>query len=70
MISQEEILNIGNSILGKGYKCDLQSREYIHSKMGRSDEYQLDVNELIMSYKKYNHGFYSYRFYRTKDIMD
>ena len=52
MISQEEILNIGNSILGKGYKCDLQSREYIHSKMGRSDEYQLDVNELIMSYKK------------------
>ena len=52
MISQEEILNIGSSVLGKGYKCDLQSREYIHSKMGRSDEYQLDVNELIISYKK------------------
>lgn len=52
MINQEEILNIGSSVLGKGYKCDLQSREYIHSKMGRSDEYQLDVNELIISYKK------------------
>lgn len=52
MISQEDILNIGNSIFGKEYECNLQSKEYIHSKMGRSDEYQLDVNELIISYKK------------------
>lgn len=52
MISQDDILKIGNSIFGKNYECSLQSKEYIHSKMGRSDEHKLDVNELIISYKK------------------
>lgn len=52
MISQEEILNIGNSVFGKDYTCNLHSKKYLHSKMGRSDKHQLDVNELIISYKK------------------
>ena len=52
IISQTEILNLGDCILGKQYESHLQSKEYIHSKMGRSDEYKLDVNELIISYKR------------------
>lgn len=52
MISQKEILQIGKSILGKDYDCNLKTKEYIHSKMGRSDEYQMDVNELIITYRK------------------
>ncbi len=52
MISQKDILEIGNTIFGDEYECKLQSKEYIHSKMGRSDEHQLDVNELIISYKR------------------
>lgn len=52
LITQNEIMDIGNSIFGKQYQCDMQSREYVHSKMGRSDEHSLEVNELIISYKK------------------
>lgn len=52
MITQEEILNIGNSVFGKDYICNLHSKKYLHSKMGRSDKRHLDVNELIISYKK------------------
>jgi adenine-specific DNA-methyltransferase len=52
MISQKEILQIGKSIFGKDYDCNLKTKEYIHSKMGRSDEYQMDVNELIITYRK------------------
>lgn len=52
MISQDDILNISHSVFGSEYECNLQSKEYIHSKMGRSDEYKLDVNELMLSYKR------------------
>lgn len=52
IISEEEILSIGNAVFGKGYECSQQSKEYIHSKMGRADECQLDVNELIISYRR------------------
>ena len=37
MITQDEIMEIGNSIMGNQYKGDIQVKEYIHSKMGRSD---------------------------------
>lgn len=52
MISQKEILQIGKSIFGKDYDCNLKTKEYIHSKMGRSDDHQMDVNELIITYRK------------------
>ena len=52
MISQKDILSIGKSVFGKNYEIDLKTKEYIHSKMGRSDEYQMDVNELIMSFRR------------------
>ena len=50
MITQDEIMEIGNSIMGNQYKGDIQVKEYIHSKMGRSDIHSMGVNELIISY--------------------
>lgn len=52
MISQDDILNIGNTIFGNSYQSETWSKEHVHSKMGRSDEHSMDVNELIISYKK------------------
>ena len=52
MITQDEIMEIGNSIMGNQYKVDIQVKEYIHSKMGRSDIHSMGVNELIISYKR------------------
>lgn len=52
MITQDEIIEIGNSIMGNQYKGDIQVKEYIHSKMGRSDIHSMGVNELIISYKR------------------
>lgn len=52
MISQDDILNISYSVFKNEYDCNVQSKEYIHSKMGRADEHQLDVNELMLSYRK------------------
>ena len=51
MITQDEIMEIGNSIMGNQYKGDIQVKEYIHSKMG-SDIHSMGVNELIISYKR------------------
>ena len=52
MISLEEILKISSNTLGPEYAVDVKSQEYTHMKMGRADEYQMDVNELIISFKK------------------
>lgn len=52
MITQNDILNIGDSIFGNSYKSETWSKGHVHSKMGRSDEHNMDVNELIISYKK------------------
>ena len=52
MITQDEIMEIANSIMGNQYKGDIQVKEYIHSKMGRSDIHSMGVNELIISYKR------------------
>lgn len=52
MITKEDILAIGSNIFGRGYESEVKTKEYIHSKMGRSDEYQMDVNELLISYRR------------------
>lgn len=52
MISQDEIIEISNSVFGLAYSYDVKSKKYSHSKMGRSDEHRMDVKELLISYKK------------------
>lgn len=52
MITQNEIEQIGHTVFGKQYEHDIHSKGHIHSKMGRSDEHNMDVNELIITYKK------------------
>jgi adenine-specific DNA-methyltransferase len=52
MISQKEILSIGKSVFGNSYLSEVWTKEHVHSKMGRSDEHNMDVNELIISYKR------------------
>lgn len=52
MIKEEEIIKIGNSVFGNSYQNAIWEKEHIHSKMGRSDEYNMGVNELVISYKK------------------
>lgn len=52
LISQNEILSIGNRVFGNKYKEEIHYKEHTHSKMGRSDEKSMEVNELIVSYKK------------------
>lgn len=52
MISQQEILNIGASVFGSRYTSEVLTKEHVHSKMGRSDEHNMDVNELIISYQR------------------
>lgn len=55
MITQTEIEEIGQTIFGNEYECSVKSKEHIHSKMGRVDNRTMDVNELIITYKKINH---------------
>lgn len=50
MITQDEIMEIGNSIMGNQYKGDIQVKEYIHSKMGRSDIHYKYLQPIITQY--------------------
>lgn len=52
MLTPEEIISIGTQVLGEAYVHDLCSKEYSHMKMGRSDEYKMDVNELLITFKR------------------
>ena len=52
MLAPDEILSIGEQIMGTEYEYNLYSKEYSHMKMGRSDEYKMDVKELIISFKR------------------
>lgn len=54
MISLNEILEISNETFGNNYSVDVRSKDYTHMKMGRADEYQMNVKELIISFKKRN----------------
>ena len=55
MITEGEILKIGEDVFGNSYECHMRSQLYSHSKMGRSDENRMNVNELIIAYKRINH---------------
>lgn len=52
LLKYNELLEIGERLLGTHYDILLQEQNYIHSKMGRSDENRLDVNELLFSFKR------------------
>lgn len=52
MLSLDELYALGNEIMGQEYVCTIYSRDYEHMKMGRSDEYKMDVQELLVSYKR------------------
>ena len=52
MLTPEEILEIGSQIMGSEYECSIYSKDYSHMKMGRSDEYKMDVKELLINYKR------------------
>jgi adenine-specific DNA-methyltransferase len=52
MITPEDLCKLGHSVFGKEYEYNILSKKYMHSKMGRSDDYQMGVNELIISFKR------------------
>lgn len=52
MISQDKIMSIADEIFDRSYSSNVISKSYVHSKMGRVDEHCMDVNELLITYKR------------------
>jgi adenine-specific DNA-methyltransferase len=52
LISEDDLLEIAKDVLGKDYLIDVRSKNYIHSKMGRADENRMNVNELLILFKR------------------
>lgn len=52
LIKYDELLEIGEQTIGNHYDISLKEKSYTHSKMGRSDENRLNVNELLLSFKR------------------
>ncbi|GEM63393.1 site-specific DNA-methyltransferase [Sphingobacterium faecium NBRC 15299] len=52
MISKEKITKLGEEIFGSGYKVQILSKSHVHSKMGRSDEKEHDVEEYIINFRR------------------
>lgn len=52
LLKRDELLEIGNKTIGNHYNISIKEKNYTHSKMGRSDENRLDVNELLFSFKR------------------
>ena len=52
MLTPDDIISIGEEIMGDEYQHKLYSKEYSHMKMGRSGDYKMDVCELLITFKK------------------
>jgi len=52
MITEKEITDIADKSFGNEYKSFIFSKKYLHSKMGRADEKFMEVDELIIAYKR------------------
>ena len=52
MLTPNEIISIGNEIMGDKYEYAISSKEYSHMKMGRTGNYKMDVNELLITFKR------------------
>lgn len=52
LVKCDELLEIGKQSIGNHYDISFKEKNYTHSKMGRSDENRLNVNELLFSLKR------------------
>lgn len=52
LVKYNELLEIGEHTIGNHYEISLKEKNYTHSKMGRSDENRLVVNELLFTFKR------------------
>lgn len=52
LLTNDEILEMGKQVLGHQYSISMKGKKYIHSKMGRSDQNRLKVNEFLFSFKR------------------
>lgn len=52
LVKYNDLLEIGERMVGNRYDISLKEKNYTHSKMGRSDENRLDVNELLFSFRR------------------
>lgn len=52
MISMKSILKLGEEIFGAAYSVSILTRVHVHSKMGRSDEREHDVEEFIINFRR------------------
>lgn len=52
LLKIDELLDLGEKTVGKNYDIKLAEQNYTHSKMGRSDENRLSVNEVLFTFKR------------------
>lgn len=52
MLTQDEVLSLAELSLNDRYSIEVYSRDYTHMKMGRNDEYKMNVHELLISFKR------------------
>lgn len=52
LVKSDDLLELGKQTIGEKYDISYVEKNYIHSKMGRSDENRMDVNELLYSFKR------------------
>lgn len=52
MITKEKITNLGEMVFSGEYDIQMLSKSHVHSKMGRSDVKEHDVEEFIINFKR------------------
>jgi adenine-specific DNA-methyltransferase len=52
MLTPDEIMDLAGEMFGDTYDSDIFEKDYSHMKMGRSDEYKMDVKELLLTFKR------------------
>ena len=52
LLPEVELHKIASESMGDDYRVIRHSKDYTHMKMGRSDEYKLDVHELLIAYTR------------------
>lgn len=52
LVKSDDLLELGKKTIGDKYDISYVEKNYIHSKMGRSDENRLGVNELLFTFKR------------------
>lgn len=52
LLGRDELMEIANRVMSNHYDISIKEKNYVHSKMGRSDESRLFVNELLISFRR------------------